>query len=488
MFLSIIIRICFLIGILTQQINSLKGVPSKEYELFNDVFKNHSKSIRPVKEWNDILNVQIKVELKKIATVIENHQTMRIYVRMEICWLDANLGWDPKKYKDIKSLALPADSVWVPDLHLFNSATEDDRIYPQNVELFSNGTIIAYPINNLFAHCDFNFDLFPYDSQSCEFLIGTMLDKVSVQVEAFVERSQMVPNAEWKFLSMTPGETHSFLIPGTNHEQQKAFSYDWHVAKFRIHMKRNSKFYVNLFIWPLVFILFLGSSVFILPPSCVERISTGVFLLLALVIMSLMMDSFTPKSANLSVIGGLIEFNMFMITWAILVSTLIISIDKENFLMVKKIPQWLKNLLLKYIGKIVFKQETLQNLFNNELISTDDDIKLIDTSQILDAQKRAREVPTSSEPQSSSELTSTNPFNEKRANESLDKNEVDLLSSKAMLALINNQVGAFRSKLKQNDLKNMNKQEWYLIATVFDRLFLIIYIVLALFKIFLVFI
>ncbi len=34
---------------------------------------------------------------------------------------------------------------------------------------------------------------------------------------------------------------------------------------------------------------------------------------------------------------------MFMITWATVASTLIISIDKENFLMVKKIPRWLIN-------------------------------------------------------------------------------------------------------------------------------------------------
>lgn len=32
---------------------------------------------------------------------------------------------------------------------------------------------------------------------------------------------------------------------------------------------------------------------------------------------------------------------MFMITWATVASCLIISIDKENFLMVKKIPRWL---------------------------------------------------------------------------------------------------------------------------------------------------
>ena len=46
---------------------------------------------------------------------------------------------------------------------------------------------------------------------------------------------------------------------------------NWSVSKFSLALKRSSTFYVNLFVWPIVFILFVTMSVFILPPSCVER-------------------------------------------------------------------------------------------------------------------------------------------------------------------------------------------------------------------------
>ncbi len=73
-------------------------------------------------------------------------------------------------------------------------------------------------------------------------------------------------------------------------------------------------------------------TLFILPPTCVERVTMGVLLLLTVVIISLMLDSYMPKGATtVTIIGTLIGFTMFMITWTTLFSCLIISIDKDYF-------------------------------------------------------------------------------------------------------------------------------------------------------------
>ncbi len=153
-------------------------------------------------------------------------------------------------------------------------------------------------------------------------------------------------------------------------------------------------FYVNLFVWPLIFILLLATSIFILPPSCVERVTVGSLLILILVIMSLMLDSYTPKSSSRnSVAGKLIGFAMFMVTWSTVISTCIVSIGKDMFT-VKVIPVWLKNvqkffffrfnsisdldalklisnsikLLLYHIGNLVCKKETLRANLESNLI------------------------------------------------------------------------------------------------------------------------
>ena len=109
---------------------------------------------------------------------------------------------------------------------------------------------------------------------------------------------------------------------------------------------------MNLFIWPLVFILVLGSAVFLLSPSCVERVSMGVFLLLVLVLISLMESSLTPKCPESSIIANLISFGLVLITLSVCMSTLIISVEKENFLMIRKTPEWLKK-VSAYIYSVV---------------------------------------------------------------------------------------------------------------------------------------
>ena len=81
------------------------------------------------------------------------------------------MKWNTSEF-NVESVVIPAEKVWTPDLHLFNSASQDDRITPVNVEVYANGTVISYPINQLYAHCDFSFANFPYDSQECDFIIG----------------------------------------------------------------------------------------------------------------------------------------------------------------------------------------------------------------------------------------------------------------------------------------------------------------------------
>jgi len=172
-------------------------------------------------------------------------------------------------------------------------------------------------------------------------------DKINIKLDATHE--SLSYNSEWKFMSLKQTPSFYFDIPGIATEIEQ----EWRVARFTIEIKRSSSFYSHLFINPLLFILLIAMSVFILPPSCMERATMGVLLLLSLVIISLILDMYTPTgSLSISIIGKLIGFTMFMITWSTVVSTLIISIEKDYFVF-KTIPTWVekvkKNLLRKRI-------------------------------------------------------------------------------------------------------------------------------------------
>jgi hypothetical protein len=179
-----------------------------------------------------------------------------------------------------------------------------------------------------------------------------------------VDSKAVIPNPEWNLVDFKENgnelvQMSNFFI-GKKNEIIENLS----VGQFKVVIKRVSTFYVNLFMWPLVFILFITMGIFLLPPSCVERVTMGVLLLLTLVIMSLMLESYLPKtSTSISIIGRLISFNMFMVTWSTVVSTLIIGIDKDNFVY-RAIPSWLKKFMLNYVAKAVCKYGTLNSIFS----------------------------------------------------------------------------------------------------------------------------
>ena len=196
-----------------------------------------------------------------------------------------------------------------------------------------------------------------------------MVDKnrLNIILNVTYEGTKTDSNLEWVFLSVKENPLKTLIIPGSNDKSDLFYS-DWSVSRFTLSnlvfflfkkickyiikslyfflskaFKRTSTFYVHLFVYPLIFILFITMSLFILPPSCIERATLGVLLLLSLVIISLMLDSYTPKnSSTISIIGKLIGFTMFMITWSTVISTLIIGIHKDFFIY-RTVPIWLKN-------------------------------------------------------------------------------------------------------------------------------------------------
>lgn len=136
-------------------------------------------------------------------------------------------------------MMLPVDKIWIPDLHLFNSASENDRIYPSIVEVLSDGTVMAYPINQLYAHCAFNFDDFPFDSQTCDFMIGNVVDKTKVKIwlTSSINKEYLIHH-EWNFISLKDRPDFELNIPGTM-DKDDWFSNDWSVSMFTLSNKTN---------------------------------------------------------------------------------------------------------------------------------------------------------------------------------------------------------------------------------------------------------
>ncbi|KAK6760804.1 hypothetical protein RB195_022029 [Necator americanus] len=98
-----------------------------EGQLYEDLLFDYNKIPRPVKNSSDILTVDVGASLIRIIDVDEKNQVLTTNLWLEMKWFDAKLTWDPKKYGGLRTLHIPSDLIWTPDLVLYNKkpSTED---------------------------------------------------------------------------------------------------------------------------------------------------------------------------------------------------------------------------------------------------------------------------------------------------------------------------------------------------------------------------
>ena len=65
---------------------------------------------------------------------------------------------------------IPPENLWIPDLLLHNSASEEfDTTYKTNVVVSSDGTCVYIPPGIFKSMCQIDITWFPFDDQTCNF-------------------------------------------------------------------------------------------------------------------------------------------------------------------------------------------------------------------------------------------------------------------------------------------------------------------------------
>ncbi|RCN35901.1 hypothetical protein ANCCAN_18235 [Ancylostoma caninum] len=84
--------------------------------LTRHLLKQHERSAPP----DGVVNITHEMELVHIINVDEVKQTMRVLVYVVEEWEDPTLSWDPTNFSGLRVTWLPEDSIWVPDIIVFN--------------------------------------------------------------------------------------------------------------------------------------------------------------------------------------------------------------------------------------------------------------------------------------------------------------------------------------------------------------------------------
>ncbi|CAI5438919.1 unnamed protein product [Caenorhabditis angaria] len=341
--------------------------------LFEDLIADYNKLVRPVRENGETLVVTFKLKLSQLLDVHEKNQIMTTNVWLQHSWTDYKLQWDPKEYGGVEVLYVPSDTIWLPDVVLYNNADGNYQVtIMTKAKLSWNGTVEWAPPAIYKSMCQIDVEFFPFDRQQCEMKFGSWTYgglEVDLQhrdkhmqkeedeivegvggptnetvwiVDQGIDLSDYYPSVEWDILA----------VPGKRHEKRYPCCESPFIdITYEIHLRRKTLFYTVNLIFPSVGISFLTALVFYLPSDGGEKISLCISILISLTVFFLLLVEIIPStSLVIPLIGKYLLFTMVLVTLSVVVTVVTLNVHYRSPT-THTMPKWMKRLFVDFLPK-----------------------------------------------------------------------------------------------------------------------------------------
>ncbi|CUR30030.1 Neur_chan_memb domain-containing protein [Caenorhabditis elegans] len=361
---------------------------AQQKQLIKYLFRDYHKELRPVKdESSGPTNVTVQLYFKQIQKVHENDQIITLYCWIEEYWQDEFLTWNPSDFGNIKSLHVPSEMIWKPDLLVYNNANMNikENEMQTNVQIEHTGKISLFRAIITDITCDLQMEKFPYDQQICFIMLASwsydgsqiMLNTAEQPTEAPLDiknttnlaiLNHYIPNMEWKLVDFRYRNNLKYYDCCPNPYPDISYFFA---------IKRNPSYYLFTLIIPSAFITIVTVIGFFTPHSSTgentEKVSLGVTALLSLAIILMMVSDKLPATSNsVPLLGqyyiGLI-FIMFLATYC---TTFTLGIQMQGNAG-RPITRRLRSFLLSIRMN---RNSFVQWFFGRELMNTQESIKM----------------------------------------------------------------------------------------------------------------
>ncbi|KAK0402736.1 hypothetical protein QR680_016504 [Steinernema hermaphroditum] len=192
-FVGVVLFTCSLVS--SQSLANTSGPSS---QLTKYLMWKHERNSPP----DSLIEIKYEIELVHIVHIDELKQRMNALVYVVEEWKDHTLSWNPSKFGNITQTWLPIESVWIPDLIVFNMLEYQNLL--ENIRspmlIHSSGRVVrSYPA--LYSiMCPISVASFPFDDQQCALEIaswGYGEDKLIISVTSNNHLPHYSPNEEW---------------------------------------------------------------------------------------------------------------------------------------------------------------------------------------------------------------------------------------------------------------------------------------------------
>uniref|UniRef100_A0A2K6BH96 Cholinergic receptor nicotinic beta 3 subunit n=1 Tax=Macaca nemestrina TaxID=9545 RepID=A0A2K6BH96_MACNE len=324
------------------------SIAENEDALLRHLFQGYQKWVRPVLHSNDTIKVYFGLKISQLVDVDEKNQLMTTNVWLKQEWTDHKLRWNPDDYGGIHSIKVPSESLWLPDIVLFENA--DGRFEGSlmtKVIVKSNGTVVWTPPASYKSSCTMDVTFFPFDRQNCSMKFGswtydgTMVDLILINEN--VDRKDFFDNGEWEILN----------AKGMKGNRRDGM-YSYPFITYSFVLRRLPLFYTLFLIIPCLGLSFLTVLVFYLPSDEGEKLSLSTSVLVSLTVFLLVIEEIIPSSSKvIPLIGEYLLFIMIFVTLSIIVTVFVINVHHRSSSTYHPMAPWVKRFFLQKLPKLL---------------------------------------------------------------------------------------------------------------------------------------
>ncbi|CAI4226913.1 unnamed protein product [Auanema sp. JU1783] len=315
--------------------------------------ERYEMDVRPTTHHSLPTNVTFGFLLNQIVEMDERNQVLTTRSWLNINWMDQRLVWNYTHWGGIKSIYVPHQKLWKPDIILVNNAIREyhDALVSTDVMVTSDGNV-TWLFSALFrSSCPIRVRYYPFDDQECHLKFASWShDRSEIDLGLNTDKgdlSSYMNNSEFDLLDMTARrEVVNFPSNAEN---------EWPIIVIRIQMHRRPLFYVFNHIVPCVLISSMAVLGFLMPPETGEKINMIITTLLSMgVYLQSINESIPPTSEAVPLIGMYYVSSLFMVCLATCVNVITLNMHRYGAAnQGRHVPYWMEKYILGYLATLM---------------------------------------------------------------------------------------------------------------------------------------
>ncbi|XP_014292243.2 neuronal acetylcholine receptor subunit alpha-7 [Halyomorpha halys] len=432
-----------------------------EYKLTQRLLKGYNSAVRPSLNYSEPLKVIFGVSIHHIIDVDEKNQILTTNCWLTQIWTDHHLTWNISEFEGIEVIRLPFQSVWKPDIILYNNADPQysSAVINSNVILRSSGEVVWLSHGIYKSSCHIDVQYFPFDIQNCHMkwaswtYDGYQLELVQQGEDGDISNYQ--PNGEFDLLSFTP--VHHIQYYSCCSEPYPDITYI-------LQLRRRPMFYVFNLILPCILINCIALLVFYVPSESGEKVTLGISALLSMTVFLMTIRETLPPTEKTPLISLYYGVSICLVTFASGLSVVTLNVYHRG-VRGTKVPPFIKTVVLEKLATILFLQIEPRHKHTGRQRGDCSRSSKWMSAEICNC------ITTVASQGSPCFISSAN-----NANANVESFETHLLR---MLHHVNSTIARNELRLQEKEKREITELEWKQVALVCDRLLLWLFLVIT---------